>query len=63
MVSDRPYRQAMAYVEKLRARGHPHELYVFGTGHSSFDVEEEIRQQRAILAFLAEQVPGVAVPS
>jgi dipeptidyl aminopeptidase/acylaminoacyl peptidase len=48
-----PFRQAMAYVEKLQARGHPHEVYLFGTGHSSFDVEEEIRQQRAVLGFLA----------
>jgi len=58
-----PYRQAMAYVDRLAARDHPHEVYVFGTGHGSFDVEEEIRQQRAILAFLAEHVPGVAVPT
>jgi dipeptidyl aminopeptidase/acylaminoacyl peptidase len=58
-----PYRQAMAYVDRLAARNHPHEVYVFGTGHGSFDVEEEIRQQRAILAFLAEHVPGVAVPT
>src|SRR5207245_2799208 len=26
-----PYRQAMNYVEKLAARDHPHELYVFST--------------------------------
>ena len=57
-----PYRQAMAYVEKLAARDHPHEVYVFGTGHSSFDIGEEVRQQRAILEFLAKHVPGVTVP-
>jgi dipeptidyl aminopeptidase/acylaminoacyl peptidase len=57
-----PYRQAMAYVEKLAARGHPHEVYLFSTGHGSLDIEEEIRQQRAILGFLAEHVPGVTVP-
>jgi dienelactone hydrolase len=57
-----PFRQAIAYVERIRARGHPHELYVFATGHGSFDVEEEIRQQRVILAFLAQHVPGVTVP-
>lgn len=57
-----PYRQAMAYVDRLAARGHPHEVYLFATGHGSFDIEEEIRQQRAILAFLARHVPGVEVP-
>jgi dipeptidyl aminopeptidase/acylaminoacyl peptidase len=53
-----PYRQAMAYVEKLAARGHPHEVYLFATGHGSFDIEEEIRQQRTILDFLARNVPA-----
>ncbi len=38
---------------------HPHEVYVFATGHSSFDIEEDVRQQRAILEFLARHVPGV----
>jgi pimeloyl-ACP methyl ester carboxylesterase len=57
-----PYRQAMAYVERLAARGHPHEVYLFGTGHGSYDVEEEIRQQRAILSFLERHVPGIRVP-
>lgn len=58
-----PYRQAMAYVDRLAARGHPHEVYLFGTGHGSNDVEEEIRQIRTILGFLAEHVPGVTVPA
>ncbi|MBI3648125.1 MAG: S9 family peptidase [Actinobacteria bacterium] len=53
-----PYRQAMAYVDKLAARNHPHEVYLFGTGHSSFDVDEEVRQERAILDFLARHVPA-----
>jgi dienelactone hydrolase len=57
-----PYRQAMAYVDRLKARGHEHEVYLFATGHGSFDVEEEIRQQRAILGFLERHVPGVTVP-
>lgn len=55
-----PYRQAMAYVERLAARGHPHEVYVFGTGHGSNDTDEKVRQQRIILDFLAAQVPGIA---
>jgi len=54
-----PYRQAMAYVERLAARDHPHELYVFGTGHGSNDLDEKVRQQRAILKFLGRHVPGL----
>jgi len=54
-----PYRQAMRYVEKLAARGHPHEVYVYETGHGSFDVDERVRQVSANLAFLARHVPGV----
>lgn len=57
-----PFRQVMRYVERLQERGHPHELYVFETGHGSFDVEERIRQLSVILAFLARHVPGVRVP-
>ena len=57
-----PLRQAMAYVDRLAARGHPHELYLFSTGHGSHDIDEEIRQQRVILDFLATHVPGVTVP-
>jgi dipeptidyl aminopeptidase/acylaminoacyl peptidase len=58
-----PYRQAMAYVDKLAARGHPHEVYLFGTGHGSFDTDEDVRQVRTILEFLAKHVPGVDVPT
>ncbi|GIU94756.1 MAG: peptide hydrolase [Gaiellaceae bacterium] len=57
-----PYRQVLRYVERLRARGHPHELYEFDAGHASFDVEERIRQVATILDFLARHVPGVRVP-
>ena len=56
-----PYRQAMAYVDRLAARGHPHEVYLFATGHGSYDIEEEIRQQRAILETLSRSVPGVGI--
>ncbi|MCS7006729.1 MAG: S9 family peptidase, partial [Gaiellaceae bacterium] len=57
-----PYRQVLRYVERLRERRHPHELYEFDAGHASFDVEERIRQTGAILSFLARHVPGVRVP-
>ena len=54
-----PYGQAMAYVEELAARGHPHEVYTYGTGHASFDVDERVRQVGAILDFLRRTVPGI----
>jgi len=57
-----PYGQAMAYVDKLAAREHPHEVYVFETGHGSFDVDERVRQVGVALSFLARHVPGVLVP-
>ncbi len=54
-----PYDQAMRYVDKLAARGHPHEVYVFETGHGSFDTDERVRQVRTILSFLGRHVPGI----
>jgi acetyl esterase/lipase len=57
-----PYAQAMAYVDRLAAREHPHEVYLFETGHGSFDVDERVRQVQTILGFLARHVPGVSVP-
>jgi dipeptidyl aminopeptidase/acylaminoacyl peptidase len=57
-----PLRQAMAYVDKLSARGHPHQVYLFGTGHGSNDIDEEIRQVATILDFLTRNVPKGAPP-
>ena len=54
-----PLRQAMLYVDRLAARGHPHEVYRFPTGHGSFDMDEEIRQVRTVLDFLHRHVPGL----
>jgi dipeptidyl aminopeptidase/acylaminoacyl peptidase len=51
-----PFRQAMAYVERLAARGAEHEVVLFSTGHGSNDMDEEVRQQRAILQFLERHV-------
>ena len=51
-----PPRQALDYVERLRARGGDVELYTYATGHSSFDVEEELRQWRVVLDFLRRKV-------
>jgi dipeptidyl aminopeptidase/acylaminoacyl peptidase len=58
-----PFGQAMAYVDKLAERGHSHELYVYETGHGSFDVDERVRQARIVLEFLARHVPGVSIPA
>ena len=53
-----PPRQAHAYVEALRSRGGDVEVYSYGTGHSSFVIDEEVRQTRAMLDFLARHVGG-----
>jgi hypothetical protein len=37
----------------------PHDVYVFPTGHSPFDVDEKVRQIDKILDFLGWQVPGL----
>jgi hypothetical protein len=55
-----PLPQILNYVERLKARNHPHELYLFGTGHSSFDIDEKIRQLGVVLDYLSKTVPGVA---
>ncbi len=54
-----PLPQILSYVDRLKARDHPHELYLFGTGHSSFDVDERIRQLGVVLDYLATTVTGV----
>ncbi len=54
-----PLRQVMNYVERLRARGADHELYLFGTGHGSLVIDEKVRQAGLILDFLARRVPGI----
>lgn len=54
-----PLPQILKYVDRLKARNHPYELYLFGTGHSSFDVDERIRQVGKMAGFLASTVDGV----
>ena len=54
-----PLPQILNYVERLKARNHPHELYLFATGHSSFDIDERIRQLGVVIDFLGRTVPGV----
>ena len=55
-----PLGQALAYVDRLAVRGAPHEVYRFTTGHGSHVVDEDVRQQRAILGFLRTHVEGLA---
>ncbi len=57
-----PIGQVMAYVDRLRARDHPHELYLFPTGHAPFQIDERIHQTGIVLEFLARHVPGIRVP-
>ena len=54
-----PLPQILTYVERLKDRGQPHELYLFTTGHNSFDVDERMRQTGKIAGFLASTVEGV----
>ena len=54
-----PIRQVWNYVGTLRARGVDPEVYTYATGHSSFDVEERVRQTAIVLDFLARTVPGI----
>lgn len=51
-----PRRQVDNYVEALRARGHDVVYDVFEAGHGSLATEEQIRQQRLALEFLAERL-------
>lgn len=52
-----PPDQANAYVEALRASGGEAEVYTYGAGHSSYVVDEEIRQWRTVIEFLLRRVP------
>ena len=57
-----PIRQIENYADALRARGGDVSMYRYTTGHSSFVVEERVRQVREQLAFVARHVPGIAGP-
>ena len=58
-----PIRQVLAYTDRLAARGHPHELYLFPTGHAPLQIDERIHQTGVVLDFLARHVPAIHVPS
>ncbi|MEU7225068.1 S9 family peptidase [Streptomyces chrestomyceticus] len=46
-----PIRQVENYVDRLKERGHPHEVYRYDAGHGSLVVEERIKQVRLELDF------------
>jgi len=48
--------QAYNYVNALRDVGGDAEVYSYGEGHSSFIVDEEIRQWSAVLEFLRRRI-------
>ncbi len=50
--------QVHAYVDALRAAGGDTELYSYDEGHSSFVLDEEVREWRTVLDFLRRRVPG-----
>jgi len=54
-----PLRQVLIYTDRLAARGHDHELYLFPTGHAAFQIDERVRQCGVVLDFLARRVPGI----
>jgi dipeptidyl aminopeptidase/acylaminoacyl peptidase len=54
-----PLGQALAYAERLKELGKPHEVYLYTTGHGSLDTDEDVRQQRVVLDFLSGVVPGL----
>jgi dipeptidyl aminopeptidase/acylaminoacyl peptidase len=54
--------QVYSYVDALRAAGGDVELYSYDEGHSSFIVDEELREARAMLDFLQRRVPGLQSP-
>ena len=54
-----PIQQIRNYVARLEERGHPHELYLYQTGHSSFDIDQRVSQLQVVLDYLSKTVPGV----
>ncbi|THA27663.1 S9 family peptidase [Streptomyces sp. RKND-216] len=54
-----PIRQVENYVERLKARSHPHEVYRYDAGHGSLVVEERIKQLRLEIEFAQRHLPGL----
>jgi dipeptidyl aminopeptidase/acylaminoacyl peptidase len=54
-----PVGQALAYADRLKELGKPHQVYLYTTGHGSLDTDEDVHQQRIVLDFLHGAVPGL----
>lgn len=54
-----PIRQIWNYVGRVRDRGLQPTVYTYTTGHSSFDIDERVRQAAIVLDHLAATVPGI----
>lgn len=54
--------QVYSYVEALRAAGGDVEVYSYDEGHSTFVVDEEVREWRTVFDFLTRHVPGLQSP-
>jgi dipeptidyl aminopeptidase/acylaminoacyl peptidase len=52
-----PPRQAFNWVDAYRARGGEVEVYTYPEGHSSYLVDEEVREWATVLDFLRRRVP------
>lgn len=50
--------QVHSYVDALRAAGGDVELYSYGEGHSTYVVDEEVREWRTVLEFLLRHAPA-----
>ena len=57
-----PPRQVRLYIDALTAAGGVAEVDVYGTGHGSMVVDEEVRQWGVVLDFLSRNVPGLSSP-
>ncbi|WP_461110196.1 S9 family peptidase [Streptomyces calidiresistens] len=53
-----PIRQIENYVERLAARGAPHEVYRYDSGHGSLVVEERVKQTRLEIGFALRHLPA-----
>ncbi|MCJ7831982.1 MAG: S9 family peptidase, partial [Actinobacteria bacterium] len=54
-----PPRQVRLYIDALAEAGGNSEVDVYGTGHGSMVVDEEVRQWGVVLDFLSRNVPGL----
>ncbi|MGW1977300.1 prolyl oligopeptidase family serine peptidase [Streptomyces sp. NPDC001889] len=57
-----PIRQVENYVDRLAARGAPHEVYRYDAGHGSLVVEERIKQLGMEIAFASARLGGSTGP-